>query len=248
MPAPVINTTTSVLGFRQGEAWIYQPAATNTPTSWNWIGLPPGVAADGDTGRITGPATSAGVFLAAVTATNGDGTSSPLVVPIGIFERRLTDDGAVPVNCDVRTGLVYPHGVTTWKPGDPVAYAKSNDHVVLDIGFTADGGESLLMIDPTWLQVVLKETDPTKTIDLSDGLFTTIGEWDRTRYRVVCELDDPKVIRALRNYEQDGGTDFDALLEFKWRQNMSLTGGDLEIKRSSRTCKLNLARALLQAA
>jgi hypothetical protein len=249
MPAPIIDTTTSVLGFRQGEHWQFQPATTNAPapTSWAWAGLPDGVSANTTTGKITGPATVPGVYLARVTATNGDGTSAPLVVPIGIFERRLADDGAVLVNCDVRTGLVYPHGVANWKSGEPVIYAKSGDHVVIDVGFTADGGESMLMIDPTWLQIVLKETDPRGPIDLSDGQFTTMGEWDRTRYRVVCYLDDAKVRRALRKYEGEGGTEFGALTEIKWQQTFFLTEGSTDIHRSSRTFETRLTRALLQS-
>lgn len=42
MPIPVINTTQSVLGFRQYEYWEFQPAATNFPFRWEAMGLPPG--------------------------------------------------------------------------------------------------------------------------------------------------------------------------------------------------------------
>ena len=249
MPAPILDSTTSVLGFRQGEAWLYQPATTNTPapTSWAWTGLPPGVTADTDTGRITGPATEAGVFLARVTATNGDGTSAPMIVTIGIFERSYADDAAVPVNVDVRTGRVYPHGVADWKPGDPVCYVKDGDHLLIDVGFTADGGSSLIMMDPTVLQVAFKEVDPRGVLDLSDGSFTTIGEWDRTRYRVVCFLDDAKIRRALRGYQGDKGTEFDALTEIKWQHSVDLTSGLTTLIRSSQTFPVRMTRKLLAA-
>jgi hypothetical protein len=249
MPAPIIDTTTSVLGFRQGEAFIYQPATTNSPapTSWAWSGLPPGVSANTTTGRLTGPATAEGVFLARVTATNGDGTSSPVIVPIGIYERSWQADGAVAVNIDVRTGLAYPHGVDGWKAGDPVFFAKDNDHVVLDVGFTADGGKSLILMDPLVVEMGLKELDQRSVIEFSDGTFTTIGDYDQTRYRIVCFLDDPKVARALRNYSKAKGAEFDAMVEIKWQQSVALVGGTTTIKRSSQTFAGRLIRKVLAA-
>lgn len=247
MPAPILDTTTSVLGFRQGELWQYQPATTNAPapTSWDWSGLPPGVTANATTGRITGPATAPGVFVARVTATNGDGTSQPMMVPIGILEGSVAEVGAVPVNVDVRTGTVYPHGRPEWQPGQPVAWVKDGDSLLLDVGFTADGGESMLMLDPVILKVGLKETDGGGVLDLSDGDFTVVGEWDRTRYRLVCVLDDLKIRRALRGYEQDAGTEFAALAEIKWTQAVVLDAGSTTLVRSSRTFAIQVARKLL---
>ena len=46
MSVPVINTTTSVLGYKQWEAWTYQPYATNSPTSWACPNLPAGLSID----------------------------------------------------------------------------------------------------------------------------------------------------------------------------------------------------------
>src|SRR5207302_11350065 len=84
MAAPVINTTTSVLGYKQYEEWEYQPWASNTPTSWSSSTLPPGLAINGSTGLISGAATLAGVFIVGIIATNADGDSAPVNLTIGI--------------------------------------------------------------------------------------------------------------------------------------------------------------------
>ena len=43
---PVINTTTSILGYNQYEGWQYQPYATNNPLSWSCPNLPAGLSID----------------------------------------------------------------------------------------------------------------------------------------------------------------------------------------------------------
>jgi len=43
MPVPTIDTTQSVLGFKQFEAFSFQPAATENPLRWTASALPPGV-------------------------------------------------------------------------------------------------------------------------------------------------------------------------------------------------------------
>ncbi len=43
MPVPTIDTTQSVLGFRQFEPLTFQPAASDFPLRWTAAGLPPGL-------------------------------------------------------------------------------------------------------------------------------------------------------------------------------------------------------------
>jgi hypothetical protein len=247
MSIPIIDTTTSILGYRQGEAWIYQPATANTPapTSWDWSGLPPGVTADAGTGRIQGPASAQGVFLTRLIATNEDGSSAPAIIPIGIFERSWNADGAVPINVDLRTGRVYPHGIEAWKPGDPVLFCKSGDHLLIDLGFTADGGRSLMPLGPSVITFGLKEFEPEGLLALSDGAFETLGEWDRTRYRLLCRLEADKLATALSNYEEDAGTAFSALCEIQWHQPLLFGGTVRQVVRSSQTFRLRLDRELV---
>ena len=54
MAIPVIQTHQSVLGYRQGQTWAFQPFAFNGPTSWVASPLPPGMSFDTLTGRISG--------------------------------------------------------------------------------------------------------------------------------------------------------------------------------------------------
>lgn len=49
MPAPVINTTTSVLEGFQWSPFVYQPYATNNPTAWACPNLPAGLSLDAPT-------------------------------------------------------------------------------------------------------------------------------------------------------------------------------------------------------
>lgn len=247
MAIPIIDTTTSILGYRQGEAWYYQPATTNTPapSNWAWSGLPPGVTADSATGQIRGPATAPGVFLSRLVATNASGPSEPAIIPIGIYERSWMDDGAVPINIDVRTGRVYPHGRDSWQAGDPVLFCKSGDYLIADIGFTSDGGKSLIPIGPSVITFGLKEFDPEGLLEVSDGSYETIGEWDWTRYRVLCQLEASKVEAALSNYEDDAGTAFSALCEIQWIQPISFGGNLRQITRSTQTFSLRLAREII---
>ena len=247
MAIPVIDLTTSVLGYRAGEAWYYQPATTNAPapTNWTWSGLPPGVTANATTGIIHGPATDPGVYLTRLVATNADGSSAPAIIPIGIFERSWMDDGAVPINIDLRTGRVYPHGLSSWKAGDPVLFCKSGDHLIADIGFTMDGGTSLIPIGLSVITVGLKEFDPEGLLAVSDGAFETIGEYDQTRYRVLCKLEASQIEASLSNYEDDAGTAFSALCEIQWIQPLSFGGQVRELTRSTQTFALQLAREII---
>jgi hypothetical protein len=43
MAAPVISAASSILGFKRGETFEFNPAATNAPVRWTAVGLPPGV-------------------------------------------------------------------------------------------------------------------------------------------------------------------------------------------------------------
>ena len=118
MSAPVISLTSGILGAPAGEAFVFQPSASNTPTSWAATGLPTGVTINTSTGRISGAATTAGNYVATLTATNGTGTSPAVEFFIRIEGGATSssdtgDDVALTLDVDVATravsvGIVLP--------------------------------------------------------------------------------------------------------------------------------------------
>jgi hypothetical protein len=247
MPAPIIDPTTSVLGYRAGTRWNYQPATTNTPaaTSWACTGLPAGITINAATGLISGAATEEGVFLASLTATNGDGTSAPFILTIGIFEKLWRDEGALPINVDLRTGRVYPHNNTNWKPGDWVIFGKTGDKFLVEIGYTADGGQTCVPVQPVTLKVGLREFDTSPVLWVSSGDFEMFTSGGVTRYRIVLDLTGAAVARAVRNYEDDYGTWVEALAEIELVQNIVMNGEAVLLRKTSQHFSFRIAKEMV---
>lgn len=76
--APTITSVTAVKG-KVGTALVSQIVATNSPTTYSGVGLPPGLRIDANTGRITGRPTKAGSFNATVRAVNAGGSGGKIV-------------------------------------------------------------------------------------------------------------------------------------------------------------------------
>lgn len=72
---PVITSATTASG-TYNAAFSYQITATNTPTSYNATGLPPGVTVNTTTGLISGTPTTPGTYTVTISATNADGTGT----------------------------------------------------------------------------------------------------------------------------------------------------------------------------
>ena len=82
--APVITSPLTASG-NQGSSFTYNITATNSPTSYNAIGLPVGLSINTITGEITGTPTVSGTFNVTITATNGIGSDNQtLVITIGV--------------------------------------------------------------------------------------------------------------------------------------------------------------------
>jgi alpha-tubulin suppressor-like RCC1 family protein len=76
---PVITSSLTVTG-QVGAAFSCQVTATNSPTSYNATGLPPGLSVDTSTGLITGTPTTAGTNHITISASNSGGTGSATLV------------------------------------------------------------------------------------------------------------------------------------------------------------------------
>lgn len=74
-PAPVI-TSALAASVQTGQSFVYQIAASNSPTSFGATGLPTGLQVDATSGLITGAAASIGTFPVKLFATNKTGTGT----------------------------------------------------------------------------------------------------------------------------------------------------------------------------
>ena len=246
MPAPVISNTTSVLGYRKGQYFEYQMAATNTPTSWAATGLPSGMTIN-SSGLITGTATAAGVYLIRVTATNADGASTPLEVAMGIEDSNYNDGLGIEVNIDLLSGSVSVPGITPssgQNASQAVMFLKHGDKAFLDLGFFK--GTELQSMAVASIVMNIREYDGETILVESNGAVQSIGTSDKQRYRILVDMDTEELMNALGNYQSDYQTTFDAIAEFEWRVTY-LEAGALtnEVIRSSKTFRIAIDRDLV---
>jgi hypothetical protein len=78
------SITSSLLQGSSVGVWFasYTIAATNWPTSYSAVGLPPGLSLNPSTGSISGTPESAGIYPVMISATNPAGTGSATLVLI----------------------------------------------------------------------------------------------------------------------------------------------------------------------
>lgn len=246
MPAPVITPDTSIHSFRVGEFFVYQPAASESPTGWAAAGLPAGVTINATTGKISGFGTEPGFYNVSLTATNGSGTSPAVVFPIGIERSNLALDGSAELDVDLSTGDVSNPAISNPEvnaDGLPVLlWLKKGDSRLMAVGFKKR----------TWLQQLpvasvnlgLKEYDDENVLLFSDGLFAQVGSYDTARFQIVVVVDRDKLKAVLGNYEGDKTTWFDAPAEIRWGLLHTLPG-DLEpsvLEHTSKTFAVRITR------
>jgi hypothetical protein len=243
MPAPTIDPTISIQAWVKGRFNAYQPAATDSPTSWAAVGLPAGVTISTTTGLIQGTPTVAGVFNVKLTATNAAGTSQPVFMAMGIESNLLENGAGIEVNIELETGFV--HGVyPTSKQW--AMYAKSGDTLPIFVGFTKGG--VLQSLPLALLRFGLKEFESETLVPLNDGAeFEQLGSFETTRYRLLADFDDPAVAAWLANYETDGSTHFLALGEIEAViLEEPIGGGDpIPAPRSSQTFRIFIEREMI---
>ena len=214
MAIPVISNTTSVLGFRRNQDFAYQPYATNTPASWAATGLPAVVTINVTTGLISGAATVPGVYVVSLTATNGDGTSAPQQIAIGIEDGPLNDGIGIELNVDVRTGYVAASGQSQPDPDKAILFAKRGDTLFLDVGFWR--GDVLQDLPIAEIKFQMREFDGETVLVTSNGLIEDIGTSDAPRYRIAVDFSGTELDGVLGGYEGDLRTGFLAIAELQW--------------------------------
>lgn len=234
MAIPVINTTTSVLGYKQWEHWEYQPWATNSPTSWACPNLPTGLSINSGTGKISGAAEVAGVFNVGLVATNGTGDSLPLVLTIGIDpSAAVLTSGALEVAIDVLTRAVSYDAAGL--------FSGEGDDVMLAVTFKK--GSSVLDLALEGLGLAFKEFEPDPKLVVSDG-FLKKGSGAGTYYLIHATLEREALAGALSNYEADRETAFAARAEIEWIESNPDTAdlGPATLRQSSRLFDWKIGR------
>lgn len=246
MAIPVIDTTTSILAYKQWEVWAYQPYASNAPGSWSSGPLPPGMSLDALTGKISGRGEVPGVYLVELKASNGDGSSAPLMLTVGIEPAAATPDSKYDIAIDLSTGKV---SVITYSSGNapaadaPLLSVKEDDDLVLRVFFTKGG--SVIDVGLTSLKFAVKELEPESILVLSSPTFDRQGSGADTAFILHVKFDGDLLQGALTDYENDDGTFFTALGELAWVQLNAESVGPPELRRSSATFKVRIEREIV---
>lgn len=219
MAAPVLNTTTSVLGYKQFESWSYQPFATGAVKAtggWASSTLPAGMTLSADSGLLSGACTAAGVYVVGITATNASNeTSTPLTLTIGIEAASgASATTALELSYDVSTGTV------TGTAGGAIPPAKFGDTLLVHLYFK----KGSLFVDPgdlDALSIALKAADT----DTAPAAAST--DWEKVDstlpyyFRLILPFTGTALAAALADYEPSGTggsveTTFNALAEISF--------------------------------
>lgn len=256
MAIPVINPTTSILAYKQWEAWEYQPYATNTPTGWTSGPRPPGMTLNAATGKISGAAQSAGIYLVELLASNASGSSAPLVLTIGIEPAAVAPDAKLDVTIDVDTGEVklVSYGAQQSQQQQqqqssnaitpaPLLSVKEDDDLLMRVFFLKGGG--VIDLNLTALKFAIKELEPESVLDLSTPAFAKLGSGANACFLLHVRFDGDLLAGSLSNYEEDQGTFFSALAEIERIETNPETVGPVELRRSSQTFRVRIERDLI---
>lgn len=247
MATPVISASSSILGFRRNEAFEFQPAATNTPTSWAAVGLPTGVSINSSTGKISGSAATAGVYVVTVSATNADPATGTREFVIGIASEAAATVASADVSCEWDFDVVTRElsvlasadsSASTAGVVASLAHWKKDDIFLLRLRFRKNG--VVVDPDPTALTLTLKELDPDPSIALSAAFERSVATGESAYFDLLVDLSGASVQAALSNYEEDAGTTFLANVEIQMEAEITFASATETIRLSSRTAKVSL--------
>ncbi|MEA3210993.1 MAG: putative Ig domain [Chthoniobacter sp.] len=250
MPVPVVNTTTSILGYKQHEPWSYQPWASDLTGDDGWTSspLPTGMSLNSGTGLISGAATVAGVFIVGLQVTNSNGTSLPISLTIGIEPASGSLNSGADVSINLSTGAVT---VNTAAAEGPLLTVKEDDDLLLYVQFRR--GETVVDLGTlASLYFGLKELDTDALVTLGGGTgaetpkrLLKTGSGTTTTYICAVKFDGTMVEAALSNHEADEGTSFVGRAELQWVETNALLVGPATLKRTSQTFEVEVVRDMV---
>lgn len=193
MAAPVINPAQSIPGFLQYQTFSFQPAATNTPTSWTCTTLPSGLTFTSGTGKIAGSVAVPGVYDFILTASNADGASQPVGFCFAIEASGGSAGTDLDLEYDLGTRQVSLPGATPVAAiGSPEATGAASlvplfrarllDEMIASVRLTKNG----VTVEPaTVTALTFGATDESgDAVLVTSGTIHKSGTGDAARYRV----------------------------------------------------------------
>lgn len=212
------------------------------------------------TGLISGAGTTPGVWECTLTATNGDGVSDPLVFPIGIEESASFVNASMGLVFDLVSGVVSSDLIAGSARNDkggltPILYVKENDDYLLIVRVQKAG--TFIDLSLSSLKIGLKEFEPDSVICVGGGAiestdFKKLGSGPNAYWVLPVKFETASLKSALLDWEDDNGTQFNALAEIEFVEAAGIGGhnwagiGPDTLRRTSRTFAINIERDLIQ--
>ncbi|MBX7211528.1 MAG: Ig domain-containing protein [Verrucomicrobiaceae bacterium] len=245
MAAPVINPQSSAPVCRVGTPYQFNLALMSTSaaaTGWAVVdALPDGLTINATTGKISGTPTAAGVREVRITASNADGTSTPVTVAFGILPVPYAATGTMEINMDLDNLVVWNPHITN---GGAPLFAKYRDKKTISLGMFKSG--ILQDKNVAEINVWLKEDDEAKAFNLCTGQFAKVGAGDNTRHSVLLNFDKAEIKSMMSNWDRaySSGGFIWAEIEIKFLEAPPGTGNATLLPLTSRTFVCELQRDL----
>jgi len=226
---------------------------------WSAWSLPPGMTVNIATGVIAGAATQAGVFVAGLQVSNTSGPtqtwSAAITIAIGIEAAAFSASSGIDLDIDIATGLAsLSGGNSSDGPNGSLINAKEGDQKLIFVHFKK-GTTDIEMGTLGALKIAFKEFEPDNTVVIGGGAtsgtdFQVVAGSSPSVYVMLTQFIGSYLAAELSNYEQDGGTFFNGIVEIEWLapkpSGITLGGSGLTTLRgSSRTFGCQIERNLV---
>ena len=228
MSLPVIDTAQSILGYKQGEGWTFQPGIFISAGTLHVAatGLPTGITISSTTGLLTCDGTTpAGVYVIGVRADDGSLFTSASYFTVGIEATTEisagSSDAGIDIDIDVITRKATLRGVTI-ADGEPMLSLKQDDVVLFNVRFFKYG----IQLDPSCSEVLITWRKPDEqSILVESANFDDVNSGATAYFQVPVAIAGTALDSAL---EEGAGEEapgyIDADTEIQWKQTVSIDG------------------------
>jgi len=233
MAIPVISSSSSVLDFPLNDTWVFSPRASNSPTSWTWTNLPPGIVANPATGAIGGRVSVQGIWISTVKATNSSGDSLVLELPISIYAGTWSNPTSIEVRINATTGALL----------EPTSLAvKTDTDLLLDVAFY-DASSNLLALNLGALKLVARIPGGDEVLFETDGRWTQIGKVSERHYEIKLSVRGGLLQEGLLDFE--GAASIVAQAEIRFVHAVQVAGNQIVLQNITPSFPVTITRNLL---